>query len=446
MDILRTDITAKLKSLVWDADPRELPLLQRAMVQLFRFGYVLVRDMATGQLNLRAMSLVYTTLLSLVPLLAVSFSVLKGFGVHNQIEPVLFNFLQPLGPKGVEVGQRIIEFVENVRVGVLGSIGLALLFYTVISLLQKMEEAFNFVWRVDRLRSLSQRFSNYLSVLLIGPVLIFTALGITASVMNTTLVQAVVAIEPFGTMFVVAGKFVPYLLVIAAFTFVYQFIPNTRVRVGAAAIGGILAGTLWEATGWVFAVFITTSSKYAAIYSSFAILILLLFWLYLSWLILLFGAQISFYVQHPRYLTRQPVRMHMSNRLKEKMALLVMYLVAYNHHYNLPPWTEYALSERIDTPVGPLQRLLKLLVDGGFLVSTAEDPPTYLPARDIETILVTDLVASVREAEESDVLAQDRLISIEPVNEVVDRLQTAMAATLSNQNFKSMVLVDDEKD
>ena len=136
----------------------------------------------------------------------------------------------------------------------------------------------------------------------------------------------------------------------------------------------------------------------------------------------------------------------MSNRLKEKMALLVMYLVTYNHHHNLRPWTEYALSERIDTPVGPLQRLLKLLVDGGFLVSTAEDPPTYLPARDIETILVADLVASVREAEESDVLAQDRLISIEPVNEVVDRLQTAMAATLSNQNFKSMVLVDDEND
>ncbi|MEE8428675.1 MAG: YihY/virulence factor BrkB family protein, partial [Gammaproteobacteria bacterium] len=304
--------------------------------------------------------------------------------------------------------------------------------------------AFNYVWRVDRLRSISRRFSNYLSVLLVGPVLIFTALGITASVMNTALVQKVIAIEPFGTGMVFAGKFVPYLLVIAAFTFVYQFIPNTRVRFRAAAVGGLLAGMLWETTGWAFALFIATSSNYAAIYSSFAILILLLIWMYLNWLILLFGAQIAFYVQNPRYVTLQPVRLHMSNRLKEKMALLVMYLVAYNHHHDLPPWTEETLAERIGAPVGPLQRLLALLTERGFLLSTADDPPGHVPARDIETILLSDLVASVREAEESDVLAQDQLISITPVNQVVNRLQSAMADALANYDLKSMVQAGEE--
>ena len=429
---------------MWERDPRDLALPQRTLVGLFRLVYVLARELVDGQLNLRAMSLVYTSLLSLVPLLAVSFSVLKGFGVHNQFEPLLFSFLQPLGPKGAEVGARIVEFVENVRVGVLGTVGLALLIYTVVSLLQKIEAAFNYVWRVGRLRSISRRFSNYLSVLLVGPVLIFTALGITASVMNTALLQKVIAIEPFGTAMVFAGKFVPYLLVIAAFTFVYQFIPNTRVRFRAAAAGGLLAGILWETTGWAFALFITTSSNYAAIYSSFAILILLLIWMYLNWLILLFGAQIAFYVQNPRYVTFQPVRLHMSNRLKEKMALLVMYLVAYNHHHDLPSWTEETLSERIGAPVGPLQRLLALLTKQNFLLSTADDPPGYVPARDIETILLSDLVASVREAEESDILAQDQLISITPVNQVVNRLQSAMADALANYDLKSMVQAGEE--
>ncbi|MEE8343623.1 MAG: YhjD/YihY/BrkB family envelope integrity protein, partial [Gammaproteobacteria bacterium] len=254
----------------------------------------------------------------------------------------------------------------------------------------------------------------------------------------------VIAIEPFGTAMVFAGKLVPYLLVIAAFTFVYQFIPNTRVRFRAAAVGGLLAGILWETTGWAFALFITTSSNYAAIYSSFAILILLLIWMYLNWLILLFGAQIAFYVQNPRYVTFQPVRLHMSNRLKEKMALLVMYLVAYNYHHDLTPWTEETLSERIGAPVGPLQRLLALLTKQNFLLSTADDPPGYVPARDIETILLSDLVASVREAEESDILAQDQLISITPVNQVVNRLQSAMADALAKYNLKSMVQAGEE--
>ena len=114
-------------------------------------------------------------------------------------------------------------------------------------------------------------------------------------------------------------------------------------------------------------------------------------------------------------------------------------LHTYNHHHNLPPWTEAALSARIDAPEGPLQRLLAVLTESGFLVATADDPPAYLPARDIETILIADLLASVRGAEESDVLAQDRLISVTPVNEIVDRLQSATVAALAGQNLKSMV-------
>ncbi|HFC53817.1 MAG TPA: ribonuclease BN, partial [Gammaproteobacteria bacterium] len=119
--------------------------------------YVLVRDLARGQLSLRAASLSYTTLLSLVPLLAVSFSVLQAFGVYNQLEPLLLQFLEPLGPKGAEIGERIVSFVSNMRVGVLGSVGLAMLFYTVISLVNKIERSFNHIWRVKENRTFGRR-------------------------------------------------------------------------------------------------------------------------------------------------------------------------------------------------------------------------------------------------------------------------------------------------
>ncbi len=238
---------------MWRDKLRTCTPARRLLLSALRLGYVMLRELLGGQLNLRAMSLVYTTLLSLVPLLAVSFSVLKGFGVHNQIEPILFNFLEPLGEKGREVGEQIIGFVENVKAGVLGSVGLAFLLYTVISLIQKVESAFNFVWQVDRLRSLSQRFSSYLSVILIGPVLVFSALGITASFMSLDLVQRLLTIEPFGYLFVVASKLMPYVLICAAFTFIYVFIPNTRVRVGAALVGALVGGVLWQSTGCAFA-------------------------------------------------------------------------------------------------------------------------------------------------------------------------------------------------
>src|SRR5690554_3525323 len=176
------------------------------------------------------MSLVYTTLLSIVPLLALSFSVLKALGVHQRMEPFLFQFFQPMGPEGVEMAERILGFVDNMKVGVLGSVGLGLLVYTVVSLVQKIERSFNMIWRVPEMRSMAQRFSNYLSVIMVGPLLMVSAIGISATIFSSEMVQQVMAIEPFGSLIVAVSRFTPFFLVVAAFTFVYIFIPNTRVK------------------------------------------------------------------------------------------------------------------------------------------------------------------------------------------------------------------------
>ena len=156
---------------------------------------MLFRDVTNGQLTLWAMSLVYTTLLSFVPLLALSFSVLKAFGVHNQVTPMLHRLLAPLGANADELSQRIIQFIDNTNVGVLGSVGLALLLYTVVSLVQKIEESFNFIWHVSEPRSITDRFSLYLSVLLVGPILVFAAIGITAAALNIEIVREFLALE-----------------------------------------------------------------------------------------------------------------------------------------------------------------------------------------------------------------------------------------------------------
>ncbi|MDT8386445.1 MAG: YihY/virulence factor BrkB family protein [Thiogranum sp.] len=424
---------------LWSHDLRDAGQLRRTITLSLRTLVVLIRQFLEGELNLRAMSLVYTTLLSVVPLLAVSFSVLKGFGVHNQLEPVLLNFLEPLGPDGVEVADNIIRFVENVEVGVLGSLGFAFLIYAVVSLTQKIEAAFNFVWQVDRLRGLTERFSNYLSVILVGPLLMFTAVGLSAAIVNADVVQQLIDVEAIGFLLFAAGKLLPFLLVVGAFTFLYVFIPNTQVKLVPALLGGVVAGLLWEGSGWVFAQTIATSSKYSAIYSSFAILILLLIWLYLNWLILLMGSQVAFYVQHPQYVTREPVRLHLSNRLQERLTLQLMFLVADSYLKRGDLWTLDGLVHFLRLPMQPVHQVLRVMLDAGFISETSAEPPAYLPRRDIHSMTVAELLRVVRSAGENRLLTLNRMPQQVQIDRTMTGIEKAIEDGLGNQTLRDLV-------
>ena len=216
MDILK--ISTQINTVLWEKDINSMPEWQAYLIKLLRIFYAVGRDISGGLPTLRAMGLVYTTLLSMVPLLAVGFSVLKGFGIHNQIEPLLQAAFVHLGDQGDEIATYIIGFVDNIKVGILGAVGIALLFYTVISLVQKIEAALNYTWRITTYRALTQRISDYLSIIMVGPVLMFAALGITATIASSSIVTSLSSIEPFGYLIYGIGKIVPYFLIIAAFT------------------------------------------------------------------------------------------------------------------------------------------------------------------------------------------------------------------------------------
>ena len=438
----QTKISVALKKLIWNEEVSALPWWKAWLIKSIQICFVVVRDVVDGQLTLRAMSLVYTTLLALVPLLAVSFSVLKGFGVHNEIEPLLLNFLSPLGEKGVEISSRIIGFVDNVKAGVLGSLGLALLIYTVISLIQKIESSFNYTWRVKRTRPLAQRFSDYLSVILIGPVLIFTALGITATLTNTAMVQKVVAIKPFGSLLQTVSHLLPYLLIITAFTFFYVFVPNKKVQLTSALIGGTAAGILWEVTGWGFATFVAKSTKYTAIYSGFAILIMFMLWVYLSWLILLVGANIAYYHQHPESLTPERRSLRLSNRFKEKLSLLVMFMVGQNHYHNRPEWSLNDLAQQLRVPADVLEPIVESLENKRILVSTATDPSTYLPGRPLDTTEIKEVLDAVRTADEMHNSNFSELPAEFAVDQVINDVDQAVAKQLQGLTIKEFALAE----
>ena len=169
---------------------------------MLRYGYAVLRDMFAGQLTLRAMSLVYTTLLSVVPLIAFSFAVLKGFGVDELLEDKMYVILEPLGDKGREITDNVMRLVKNVNGGLLGGVSLAFFIYTAISMVQKVEEAFNYAWYVSKPRSFARRFTEYVFVLTIGPVVIVLALGMIGSLQDEAVVRFLLDNEIVGPLFV----------------------------------------------------------------------------------------------------------------------------------------------------------------------------------------------------------------------------------------------------
>ena len=430
---------SRLATALWSVPLDAMSGWKAALIGPARVIFVLVRDMSQGQLTLRATGLVYTTLLSLVPLLALSFSVLKAFGVYNQIQPLLLNFLAPLGDSSAVVSRWIIGFIESLNVGVLGSIGLALLIYTALSLMQKIEESFNFIWHVPQLRSYARRFSGYLSVLLIGPVLVFSVLGATSGFMRTPTMRGLLATEPLGAAVYALGQAIPLLVVIGAFTFAYIIVPNTRVRPRAALTGGAVAGTLWQAANWTFAAFVAKSTQLEAIYSSFAIMVLFLIWLYVNWLILLLGASIAFYRQHPEYVIPLQGEPRLSNRMRERLALMTMYLVGAAYHAGDPAWTFAGLARRLHVPMHALRGVLSALEARGLVVQTGDDPPGYLPSRDTDSIALADLLDAVRTSGEEDYLGPDAFSVPAELESVLEARDRAAAAQVQGLTLRAVL-------
>ena len=371
------------------------PYVSRFTTHIGHFISVASWRLREDLLHLQAMALTYAMLLALIPSLAVTFTVLKAFGVQNQIEPFLVEAFEPLGPEGVEVARRVIEVVNNIQVGVLGVVGVILLFYTAIFLIGEIESALNRIWRVRRPRSWSRRFSAYLSVLLIGSVLVFMSLTLTASVQNYWVIQRAMEIQPFGPILATRGM--RLLLLWLAFTFLYHFIPHTPVRLSSALIGGGVASLLWQLAGVVFAAFFAGSARYAAIYSSFAVLILSLLWLYVGWLIVLIGAEVAYFHQHPTDYFKKEAARQDSYVAREQLALHLLITITQRALGGLPPWSAAELAARLQVPLSSLEDCLERFVQSGILLRATE-PAWITLGRPPERVSLVEILDTLRGA------------------------------------------------
>ncbi|MBT8129336.1 MAG: YihY/virulence factor BrkB family protein [Gammaproteobacteria bacterium] len=432
-------IRDRFNSLVWESSLSSMPGGQAWLVQMLRILIATGRDIDDGLPTLRAMGLVYTTLLSLVPLLAVSFSVLKGFGVHNQVEPLLLNLLAPLGEQGVEITGKIIEFVDNVNVRVLGSLSLIFLFYTVISLLTKIEQALNNTWRIKHYRGLIQRISEYISIIMVGPVLIFSGIGLAASIKTSTVANALASMHGYGTLIWILSNIASFLLIVGAISFIYILVPNEKVRLRSAFTGAVAAALMWKITGWLFSTFVAGSTKYSAIYSGFAVSIIFMIWLYLSWLILLIGATIAFYHQHPERTSSRQQVLRLSARLREKIGLLLMLRVGQSFHSDSRKLTKQQLSKSLDIAAEALALVIRPLEAHGLLTESCDRHRVYMPGKSMDRILIRDIYDAVRSAQESTYLNPDNVASDKSVDTLLHDINASIDNVIGDMSLLDLV-------
>jgi membrane protein len=407
------------------------------LLRLSRYPYAVLRDLSRGEINLRAMGLVYTTLLSLIPLLAFSFAVLKLFGGHRDLGPIIYDFFRPVGASAAqELTARVMQFAGRVSSGIVGSVGLALLAWTLVGTIKKVEDSFNFLWHVDHPRSFARRLAEYTTLLIAGPVLLVGFLGLSHAALSSAPVQEVVVRLPLlqrlrGTGITLA----PFAIVITFFTALYMMIPNTRVQWRAALTGACVGGVLWAAVGKMFTAFVVHSTRLTIVYGGLAFLVAALLWTYFGWLILLAGARLSFYVQNPTYLRLGLQQLRLSSVEIEQLALQLMYFVGRAHVAGGRRWTVNRLAAELGLPGIAVAKMATALEKANLLIVTDDDE--LVPARDIARVGVYEILELARN-QRSGHLAP-RHVPIPPIDRILQAIEEARRNRCGELTLRDLV-------
>ena len=290
IDFLKTDI--------WRIRLENYSRNKSFFLRQLRIIVLAVRGFAEDKCKFRASALTFYSLLSIVPVIAMMFGIAKGFGLEKRVETELLQKMQ--GPGQQEVAVKIITFanslLENAKGGFIAGVGVAFLFWTIIKVLSNIENSFNDIWGVKKPRTLGRRFSDYLSVMLVCPFLMIMASSATVVISSQVrvIIQQSALLSAVAPLILFTLKLLPYCTIWITFTFIFIFMPNTKVRLRSGFLGGVVAGTIFQMVQWIYINFQIVTAKYSAIYGGFAALPLFLLWLQISWLVVLFGAELSF--------------------------------------------------------------------------------------------------------------------------------------------------------
>jgi membrane protein len=377
---------------IWQ-DPKDAGRLRIHVYQSMRVILLTIHGFEDHFILLRASALAYSTILAIVPILAIAFSVMKGLGVQTRLERVMIKYLTA---DQEELTSRIFDYIANTDFKVLGALGTVMLIYAVLVMMGNVEETFNHFWGVSRSRRFVRRLSNYTSLLILGPLVMVMSTAMIASFPSSIAAQTLSRYEFFQWVLLLFDSVLPKVLLWAAFTAMYILVPNTRVRFIPALVAGITCGTLWEIAFKVFTGFNIVVTNYNKIYGTFAALPVFIIWLYISWIIVLIGAQLSHAIQNIRLLQQELDGGDYSFNQREKMAFMIMLKISELFHHGAPQMNMETLSQTLSIPLRLMTQTIQILCDQGLLQAIHGDEPVFQPARNPELITLYDISRAMR--------------------------------------------------
>jgi membrane protein len=375
---------------IWlqDIDPQDRR--QRGLAGLLKWLYLVVHGFMKDQCLLRASALTYTTVLSIVPFLAVAFSISKGMGLQNSegLRTLLLN----VSAGNTQTVDHILTYVNNTNVGTLGSIGMATLLLTVGSVMGTIEKAFNSIWGVTQGRTMWRKFTDFFSVALICPLVYGVAFSVSASLQSDSVVQKLLSYSALSYAYLAALKFIPLFMVAMMLLFLYVFIPNTKVRIPSGLVGAVIAATLWKLVENLYVTYQVGAAKYNAIYGGFAQVPLFLVWVYISWVIVLLGVEFSFAMQNVRTFENEIRSDTATREERDKLAALSMLLLTRRFYEHGGPVPLADISESLRAPVRLVQNVMGIMQKQGMVAQTSTDEPAYALCAPPENIRFTDII------------------------------------------------------
>lgn len=386
---------------IWKIRRHNLPFHQAWGVRLLRTFLLTGRRFQENQCPLQASSLTFYSLLSIVPVMAMLFGIAKGFGFEKVLEKQLMEQFE--GQQEV-LGQAIgfaRTMIENAKGGVIAGIGLCILFWTVIKVLGHIEQSLNEIWEIRHDRSFGRKFTDYLSIMLFAPILIFLSHSLTVFITTqiTRVTEKIALLGTFSPLIFFLLRLFPYGLLWIVLTTIYILMPNTRVKFSAGLMAGILAGSAYQLVQWTYIKFQVGTAQYNAVYGSFAALPLFLVWLQLSWLIVLLGAEFSYAWQNGDHFEREPEFRSISRNLHQRLALMIAHLIVKYFVLGRPPLTVSQLSQELDIPLHTVRQMVSELTETGLFLSSQPEQsrePVCQPARDIHDLTIANVIEALK--------------------------------------------------
>lgn len=394
------EVISFFRSGIWKVSTREIPKFQAGAIRFLRVIILAVKGYLKDNCGIRAQALTFYSMLSIVPVLAMGFGIAKGFG----IEEVLENEIRTKLAGQKEVMEQSISFaksmLETTQGGIIAGIGLILLFYTVMKLLNSIEDTFNLIWEVEKSRTFLRKFTDYLTIMLIAPVLLVISSSITVYISTqikniTEEVELLNYVSPLIFFFL---KLIPYALISILLTLIYIIMPNSKVNIKSSLIAGIVAGTCFQILQWGYIEFQVGVSRYNAIYGSFAALPLFMIWLQFSWMIILGGAEISFAIQNVKRYEYAGDEENLSTYFRRLASIMIMQLIVKRFAKGEKAFTTNQIANELKTPLFLVRDVIKDLIKCKIITEIKaehEKDISYQPARDISTITISSIVEKI---------------------------------------------------